>query len=76
MTEPDTALKDQPWQDPRWGSVRQAPQLQSILRLQRIAGNQAAQRILGIGDGYVPPVPAVTIFCSRPANRRGTGNLS
>lgn len=66
MTDHDPIIRDQPWRDPRWGSVRKPPQLQSILRLQRTVGNQAAQRLLGIGDRNVtvtppadPPAPLV-----------------
>jgi hypothetical protein len=60
-------LNEMPWQPPRWCSVRKPPPLQSIVRLQRIAGNQAAQRILGIGDGYIPELtPATEVVVTRP----------
>ena len=46
------------WNNGAVGAVRRPPPLQSILRLQRTVGNQAAQRILGIGDGCPVEVPA------------------
>jgi hypothetical protein len=46
------------WNDAAVSAVRRPPPLQSILRLQRTVGNQAAQRILGIGDGCPVEVPA------------------
>jgi hypothetical protein len=50
------------------GGVTRPPALHSILRLQTMVGNRAAQRILGIGDGRMQPSPAETAAAEPPVS--------